>query len=76
MMTERPLAALLSGGLDSSLIAALVQRELKKLNKPPLKTFSIGFEGSEDLKYAKIVSQERKKGFAHDDETDIEIEDL
>jgi len=57
MMTERPIAALLSGGLDSSLIAALVQKELKKANKPPLKTFSIGFEGSEDLKYAKIVSQ-------------------
>jgi len=26
--------------------------------------------------YAKIVSQERKKGLAHEDETDIEIEDL
>jgi len=57
MMTERPIAALLSGGLDSSLIAALVQKELKKANKPRLKTFSIGFEGSEDLKYAKIVSK-------------------
>lgn len=57
MMTERPIAALLSGGLDSSLIAAIVQQELTKANKPPLKTFSIGFEGSEDLKYAKIVSQ-------------------
>jgi asparagine synthase (glutamine-hydrolysing) len=56
MMTERPIAALLSGGLDSSLIAALLQKELKKANKPPLKTFSIGFEGSEDLKYARMVS--------------------
>jgi len=56
MMMERPVAALLSGGLDSSLIAALVQKELKEAGKPPLKTFSIGFEGSEDIKYAKIVA--------------------
>jgi asparagine synthase (glutamine-hydrolysing) len=56
MMTERPVAALLSGGLDSSLIAALVQKELVDAGKPSLKTFSIGFEGSEDLKYARIVA--------------------
>ncbi len=57
MLTERPVAALLSGGVDSSLIAALVQRELKAVGAPPLKTFSIGFEGSEDLKYAKMVAE-------------------
>jgi asparagine synthase (glutamine-hydrolysing) len=57
MLTERPVAALLSGGLDSSLIAALVQEELKKAGAPPLKTFSIGFEGSQDLKFAKIVAE-------------------
>lgn len=56
MMTERPVAALLSGGLDSSLIAALVQRKLKAVGAPSLKTFSIGFEGSEDLRYARIVA--------------------
>jgi asparagine synthase (glutamine-hydrolysing) len=56
LMTERPVAALLSGGVDSSLIAALVQRELKGLGKPPLKTFSIGMPGSTDLKYAKMVA--------------------
>lgn len=56
MMTERPVAALLSGGLDSSLIAALVQRSLKKAGAEPLKTFSIGFEGSEDLRYARLVA--------------------
>ncbi len=56
LMTERPCAALLSGGIDSSLIAALVQRELKAVGAPPLKTFSIGFEGSEDLKYARMVA--------------------
>jgi asparagine synthase (glutamine-hydrolysing) len=57
MMMERPVAALLSGGLDSSLIAALVQKELIEAGKGPLKTFSIGFEGSEDLRYAKIVAE-------------------
>jgi asparagine synthase (glutamine-hydrolysing) len=56
MLMERPVAALLSGGLDSSLIAALVQRELKAAGKPSLKTFSIGMEGSTDLKYARIVA--------------------
>ena len=56
MMTERPVAALLSGGLDSSLIAALVQQELVKAGAQPLQTFSIGFEGSEDLRCAKLVA--------------------
>jgi asparagine synthase (glutamine-hydrolysing) len=57
MLTDRPIACLLSGGLDSSLIAALVQQELIKLNRPSLETFSIGFEGSEDLRYAQIVAK-------------------
>jgi asparagine synthase (glutamine-hydrolysing) len=56
MLAERPIAALLSGGLDSSLIAAIVQQELIKSNRPPLETFSIGFQGSEDLRHAKIVA--------------------
>jgi len=57
LLTERPVAALLSGGLDSSLIAALVQRSLKQSGAPPLQTFSIGFEGSEDLRYARMVAE-------------------
>jgi asparagine synthase (glutamine-hydrolysing) len=56
LMTERPVAALLSGGIDSSLIAALVQKRLKELGKPPLKTFSIGMAGGTDLKYARMVA--------------------
>jgi asparagine synthase (glutamine-hydrolysing) len=55
-MTERPIAALLSGGIDSSLIAALVQKYLRELNLPPLKTFSIGMPGSTDLAFARKVA--------------------
>ena len=52
--TDRPIACLLSGGLDSSLITALVQKNLPKNVK--LHTWSIGFEGSEDLHYAQLVA--------------------
>ena len=55
--TERPIACLLSGGLDSSLVACLVNKFLKTKNENNvLNTFSIGLQGSEDLKYAKIVA--------------------
>ena len=52
--TERPIACLLSGGLDSSLIAALVSNYFKK--EKQIETFSIGLKDSEDIKYAKIVA--------------------
>ena len=57
LTTERPIACLLSGGLDSSLIAALVSEHYKKNNYDKvLETYSIGLKGSEDLKYSKIVA--------------------
>ena len=56
LTTERPIACLLSGGLDSSLIAALVAEYYKKSNEE-LETYSIGLKDSEDLKYAKIVAE-------------------
>jgi asparagine synthase (glutamine-hydrolysing) len=42
--------------VDSSLIASLVQKNLKRMGAPPLKTFSIGMPGSTDLLYAKKVA--------------------
>lgn len=56
LVTDRPVACLLSGGLDSSLVTALVNEYHKEFNSEPLETYSIGLEGSEDLKYAKIVA--------------------
>jgi len=53
LLSERPIACLLSGGLDSTLITALVC----KLHDKPVETYSIGLEGSVDLKYAKIASE-------------------
>jgi len=50
--TERPIACLLSGGLDSSLITALVKRYYTGI----LETYSIGMAGSEDLKHAEHVA--------------------
>jgi asparagine synthase (glutamine-hydrolysing) len=54
--TEREIACLLSGGLDSSLISALVNKYYKKLTGKSVNTWSIGFKGSEDLKYAQLVA--------------------
>jgi len=57
LVTERPIACLLSGGLDSSLITSLVSEYYKKNNyEHKLETYSIGLSGSEDLKYASIVA--------------------
>ena len=50
---DAPLGALLSGGLDSSLVCAVAQKMLNK----PLKTYAIGMSTDAiDLKYAKEVA--------------------
>jgi len=55
--TDRPIACLLSGGLDSSLITALVNEYYKSMCPgQQLETFSIGLANSEDIKYARIVA--------------------
>jgi len=57
LMSDRPIGALLSGGLDSSLVCAIAAKYLKQFNKK-LTTFSIGMAGSTDLKYAQTVADQ------------------
>ena len=56
-MSHREIGCLLSGGLDSSLVTALVLKYFKKYYPGQrLKTFSIGMKHSTDLGYARKVA--------------------
>ena len=52
--TDREIACLLSGGLDSSLVTAIVAREVAPRK---VHSYSIGMPGSPDLEHAKIAAQ-------------------
>lgn len=54
--TDLPMGCLLSGGLDSSVIAGLVKQFHVSHGLGDFETFSVGMEGCEDLKHAKMVA--------------------
>lgn len=53
LVSHRPMAFLLSGGVDSSLVAAISAR----LVGQPIRTFCCGMKGSPDMKYARMVAE-------------------
>jgi asparagine synthase (glutamine-hydrolysing) len=55
LISDVPIGAFLSGGVDSSLIVAM----MNKLSNSPIKTYSVGFRDfpTSELSYAKMVAQ-------------------
>ncbi|NQY86751.1 MAG: asparagine synthase (glutamine-hydrolyzing) [Colwellia sp.] len=60
MISDVPLGAFLSGGVDSSGIVALMAKTAKKNNAEPITTCSIGFDDEkfDETKFAKIVAEQ------------------
>jgi asparagine synthase (glutamine-hydrolysing) len=67
LMSDVPLGAMLSGGLDSSLIVALMSRHMSE----PVKTFSVGFR--EDGEHNELADARFVSAFYGTDHHELEL---
>ncbi|SHJ92038.1 asparagine synthase (glutamine-hydrolysing) [Roseomonas rosea] len=66
MMSDVPLGAFLSGGMDSASVVAFAAAARAEAHGPPLRTFTIGFDGAEDER-PMAARAARHFGTAHHD---------
>lgn len=64
LVSDVPLGVLLSGGIDSALIASAMTR----LVSEPVRSFSIGFDGSEESEHVEAREAAASLGTLHHDE--------
>lgn len=56
LISDKPISFLLSGGVDSSIVAAVSSKLLNENNNITINTFCCGMSNGTDLKYAKLVA--------------------
>jgi asparagine synthase (glutamine-hydrolysing) len=64
LIADVPRASMLSGGLDSSTIAALAARSLKRSGEGRLLTYSVRFDGEEEHFRSTVMRPERDAPYA------------